>query len=285
MQTGLVDPLRGNEPVNGNVLVSFGANTKLKPETGRSHALGIVYSSRRLRGFRAELTQFDIELNNYISSPQLQTLLDNPNIFQGGVVRAPPSAQEIQQGFAGPITAINDLFFNFGEFHVSGMNLDLSYRSMTTIGEWIPAITVSNIYKWLSALSPGSPAVSYLGQATSVGPGFAPRWKGTATLAWQRGPFGASVSGRYVGRYADYQDRVPNGNELGNSWTYDTNLHIDLGKIIARDKQWLSGVTLDVGAVNLFDKAPPFSYNGVGYDFTEYDIRGRFVYAHLDTRF
>jgi len=285
MQSGLIDPLRGNEPVNGNVPVSFGGNPDLKAETGRSRALGIVYSSRRLTGFRAELTQFEIELNNYISSPPLQALVDSANIFQGGVVRAPPSAQDVQKGFPGPITALNDLYFNFGEVRVSGVNLDLSYRATTATGEWTPAISVSNIYKWLSALSPGSAPVSYLGQATLAGPGFAPRWKGTAALAWQRGPLGASVSGRYMGRYADYQDLVQNRNELGNFWTYDANLHIDVGKVIAKNNQWLAGVSLDVGAVNLFDRAPPFSYNGVGYDYTEYDIRGRFVYAHLATKF
>jgi len=284
-QAGLVDPLRGNEAVNGNVLVTYGANSALQPETGKSHALSIVYASERVAGLRAELTEFAIEMNNYIASPPLQTLLDHPDVFVGAIVRAPPSAQDIQQGLPGPITAINDLYYNYGALRVSGVNLDLSCRTTSLLGDWMPSIALSNIYKWLSALSPGSPPVSYLSQATFSGPGFAPRWKATAALAWKRGRLGASVSGRYIGRYRDYLDYVPNTNELGNFWTYDANLHVSLGKAVATDRRWLSGVSMELGAVNLFDKRLPFSFSGSGYDVAEYDIRGRYLYVHLNARF
>jgi len=132
-QAGLVDPLRGNEAVNGNVLVTYGANSALQPETGKSHALSIVYASERVAGLRAELTEFAIEMNNYIASPPLQTLLDHPDVFVGAIVRAPPSAQDIQQGLPGPITAINDLYYNYGALRVSGVNLDLSCRTTSLL--------------------------------------------------------------------------------------------------------------------------------------------------------
>jgi len=95
-------------------------------------------------------------MNNYIASPPLQTLLDHPDVFVGAIVRAPPSAQDIQQGLPGPITAINDLYYNYGALRVSGVNLDLSCRTTSLLGDWMPSIALSNIYKWLSALSPGS---------------------------------------------------------------------------------------------------------------------------------
>jgi iron complex outermembrane receptor protein len=216
----------------------------------------------------------------------VQTLIDFSSVFPGGIVRAPPTAQDTQQGFPGVITGINDLYFNFGELHVAGVNLDVSYQASSAVGEWTPSVTVSNIYDWRSALAPGLPPVSYVSQATYISSlGFAPRWKGTAALAWKRGAFGASVAGRYIGRYKDYQDFTPNTNELGNYWTYDASAHVDIGKGAGRERRWLPALSIAVGAVNLFDKSPPFSFNGSGYDAAEYDIRGRYLYAQISAKF
>jgi len=62
--------------------------------------------------------------------------------------------------------------------------------------------------------------------------------------------------------YRDYLDYVPNTNELWEFWTYDANLHVSLGKAVATDRRWLSGVSMELGAVNLFDKRLPFSFSG-----------------------
>jgi len=50
---------------------------------------------------------------------------------------------------------------------------------------------------------------------------------------------------------------------------------------------WLGVSTLSVGAVNLFNSMPKFSnysYDYVGYDPSQYDIRGRFVFARLQAK-
>jgi iron complex outermembrane receptor protein len=281
---GNVDPQRGNEPVNSNVLIAFGANPALRAETGKSRTLSLVYSGQESTGLRAELTHFNIDINNYIGLPAVQTLIDNSRVFPGGIVRAPPTALDTAQGFPGVITGINDVYFNFGELHVAGVNLDVSYRAASAVGEWTPSIAVSNIYDWQSALAPGLPPVSYVSQANAINSlGFAPRWKGTAALAWKRGGFGASVAGRYIGRYKDYQDFTPNTNELGNYWTYDSSVHVDIAKGVGPAR--LPALSIAIGAVNLFDKSPPFSFSGSGYDAAEYDIRGRYLYAQINAKF
>jgi hypothetical protein len=278
--TGLVDPFRGGESVVSE-RVSFASNPNLKPETGDATTLGLVYSNH---GFEISLSYFNIHIASYIFAPDLQTLVDNPGAFPGAITRAPPTAQDQQQGFLGRITAVNDSYFNFGSLRVAGFDADLRYAVDTRLGQFTPSLALANVYRWDSALTPNAPAVSYLSQATVTGPGFAPRWKGTTALAWRRGPFAASLAGRYVGRYKDYQESVPNTHELGQFWIVDLNTRYDLGRGLFPVSRSLTGTYLAVGAVNLFDRLPQLTYN-LPFDPAESDIRGRFVYGQIGIQF
>jgi iron complex outermembrane receptor protein len=279
----VADPLRGGESVTPTVI--SGSNPNLKPETGDSRTLGIVYSSQALHGLEAKLTYFDINISNYIGQPDPLTIINNPSLYPGGVVRAPATPQDQQQGFPGRITQINQLFFNFGDVHVTGFDADVRYAIDTSVGQFTPSLAVANIYKWQTALKPTSPLIGYVNQATSFsGIGFALRWKGTAALAWKQGPLSANLAGRYVNRYKDYQENGPNSNELGNSWIFDLNVRYEVGKAWAGSRRWIGGAYVSLGALNLFDRVPPFSYYNYGYDPAEYDISGRFVYTQLGMR-
>jgi iron complex outermembrane recepter protein len=278
-----VDPFRGGESFSANYV--YGSNPNLKAETGDSRSLGIVYSSQALSGFEASLTYFAINISNYIGQPATQTIIDNPNLYPGGVIREPTTPQDERLGFLGPIVQVNDIYFNFGALRVAGLDVNLRYTMDTDIGQFAPSVSLTDIGRWQSALVPGSPAISYLSQATFNGPGFAPRWKGTAALGWKQGPLSANFDGRYVGPYKDYQDFVPNSNELGNFWVFDFNIRYEAGNALAGNNPWLSGTYVAMGAANLFDKTPPFSYGVTSYDYAEYDIRGRFVYVQVGIKF
>jgi len=173
--------------------------------------------------------------------------------------------------------------YNFGDLRVAGFDADVSYAIDTALGNFKSSMAIANVHTWDSALVPGAPLVSYVSQANN-GLGFAPRWKGTAALGWNLGPLSASLSGRYIGRYRDHQEAVPNANVLGNTWIFDLNARFAVGQALARGSRWLAGAFVAVGAVNLFDKAPPFSYGFLPYDAAQADIRGRFLYAQLGVR-
>jgi iron complex outermembrane receptor protein len=275
----VVDPYRANQLVPPITLV-FGPNPNLKPETGTSRTFGVAYSSLALPGFSASLTNFAVDISQYIGQPSLQVLVDNPSLYPGAVIRGPTTPQDQQQGYLGQILQINDLFFNFGNLHVAGFDADVLYAIDTKFGQFTPAVQIANIYKWQSALVPGSPLISYVSLAND-NPGFAPRWKGTAAVAWKVGPLSAGLAGRYIGEYKDYQVYVPNTNELGNSWIFDMNLRYELGQAFAGDGRWLAKSYIAITAVNLLNKAPPFSYGTLPWAYNEYDIRGRFVSAQV----
>jgi len=290
-QTIFVGPLFVSDPFRGNQLVSYavnqmyGSNFNLKPETGDSSTLKLAYTSDPQGGLRASLTWYRINIANYIGSPGTQVIVDNPNLYPGAVTRAPASPQDQQQGFLGPITQTDVTYYNYGDLHLAGFDADVSYAVDTSIGQFTPSVAIANIYRWQSALTPGAPVVDGVSRATLFGVGWAPRWKGTASLAWKRGPLSTNVAGRYIGRYLDYQDYVPNTNEIGNSWIFDVSARFDMGQAFAGARPWLAGSYVSLVAVNLFDKRPPFSFNPAWYDYEEYDIRGRYLRLSVGSRF
>ncbi len=275
----IVDTLRAGQSYT--TTIQPGANPGLKPETGRSQVYGMVYDSAALQGFKISMNYFSIQIGNYIAQLDPQVLIQNPGLFPRAIDRAAPTAADTAQGFPGVITQIQDLYYNYGDIRASGVDFDVNYRLTTDIGVFTPSIAVTDMVRYRSSLTPASPSVSYLSQATLYGPGFAPRWKGTVSANLESGPLSTNVTGRYVGKYTDYQDYVANSNELGNTWYCDVNLHYDVGKALGITDRWYSKGYAELGAVNLFDKLPKFSDNGYGYDYAESDIRGRFVYLQF----
>lgn len=283
---GWIDPFRGNTRI-GPTPQRSGSNLNLQAQTGVSRQLGIVYSSRELPGLEVSLTYWDIGIEKFIARPNTPDLISFPDLFPGAVTRAPPSAQDIQNGFLGPITSINATFTNFGDYDVSGFDFDLSYSIQTALGRFAPSISLTQVNEFTSALTPSTPPTDKVNQAD--GTGFAPRWKGTVALNWKRGAYSANLAGRYIGRYNDYLVNQFGLNrsyphDLGDFWLTDVNLRYDAGAALAGRSKWLAGAYFELGAVNVFDELPQSSYIFGGYDDQQGDIRGRFVYGVLGVK-
>ena len=277
----VTDPLLNNR--FELVTFNFGGNLQLKPETGASKTLGIVYTSKAVPMLRMAATLFAIRETNYIQLVSPQVVVNNPTLFAGSFTRAPSAG-----GRPGPITSVNYTYQNFGEIDVKGVDSEFDYSIASHWGTWSPAIRATYTYDYSDALLPGQPKVNFTSVENHNGT-WAPRWKGTLSLNWFLEPWSAAIDGRYIGRYRD-ADPLPAGNylSLGNFWYWDANVRYSLrDRSDARDTL-LARAYLSVGAVNVFDSKPQFSneFNGLvgGYD-AQADIRGRFLYVQLSTRF
>lgn len=268
-QTQITDPATGQPTL---VQYIFGGNPRLQPETGSSKTLGVAYSGDVVPGLSLSATYWNLTEDGAIQALPLQTIVDNENLFPGRVTRGPN----------GNIVSVDGSYSNFGTIEVSGLDLLASYRRQGRFGEFSTALSASRTIKYTTELIPNSPAIdaNSVAQDTSD---WAPRWKGTVSVGWKRGALSANAVGRYIGRYQDY-DRT---NEIGNFWIYDANCRYDIGNTSTRERPWLSGLYVEIGAINLLNKAPQFSnYQGgfVGYDPAEADIRGRFLYTRIGSK-
>jgi iron complex outermembrane receptor protein len=231
-----------------------------------------------LEGLRLTITHWAIDQTDGIQQFGPQVIVNNEALFPDAVTRAatctgsPPC----------PITSVNATFVNFGRLSVAGVDYELTHRLRTSIGTFDPSIAATQTYRFSATLTPSSPAINAVSAAQDTG-NWAPRWKGTAGLGWRRGDWTASVDGRYVGRYQDYDST----REIGNFWLVDASVRYALGSVFGPESAYLKNSYVRLGAVNLFNKLPQFSnfeFDIVGYDPTQGDIRGRFIYAQAGLR-
>lgn len=281
----VVDPKRGGETYAATTIQ--GGNPSLQALTGNSKTYGFVYSPEWRPGLELSATGFKIHTDNYATTLGAQAVINNESLFPGSVVRASPTADDIAKGYAGHILTVNYTYKNFGTFDVAGADFDVSWRLSTDCGDFKPSLAATYTYQYKYQLAPGSAPVETVGQANNTG--YAPRWKAAAIVAWQRDAWQATLTGRYVGPYKDYDDGKPTtpARTLGNFWLFDANVRYDFGRDFAPESTWLSKAYATLGGVNIFNKLPVYSYlfGTVGYDPSQYDIRGRYLYVQLGTRF
>jgi iron complex outermembrane receptor protein len=276
-QQGIVDPLTGK--TNGATVIA-GGNPNLNPETGQSHSFGLVYSDGVVRGLDVSVTNWIVNLHNSIQALNPQVIVNNAGYFPGAVVRAPNCAG----GPPCPIVSVNRTFTNFGDINAAGLDYLIKYRFAAAGVQWIPSVNATQTYRYTAAFQPGQPASNRVSQANDDG-NWAPRWKGTTSLGFERGPWSGVVAGRYVGSYRDY-DKLENGTypHIGSIWYADANLRFQL-ESLGRASEWLRRMAVEIGGVNIFDRQPQFStmFSGAyGFDILQADMRGRFLYVQLD---
>jgi iron complex outermembrane receptor protein len=264
------------DPAKGNITVvipsTLGGNPNLKPETGKSYSFGAVWSGDEIPNLQASATFWHLEENDRLSQIDQQTLLTNPTLFPGHIVR----------DAAGNLVSIDVSPVNFGALIAEGVDLDGRYTLNTAYGDFTPELSMTITTKFMAALQPGQPLIDRLGAATASD-AWAPQYKATARLGWNFGPYSASFAGRYLGSYLDYQTPI-NTNQLGDYWLWDVSAKIDVGSMMNWQDAPLSHTDLSVSVINLLDRGPQYSnynFGSIGYDPQEFDMLGRYVSVSL----
>jgi iron complex outermembrane receptor protein len=272
-QSTLTDSRRGNEAYAARYYT--GGNPDLDAMTGYSTSAGFVFTPAALPGFELLATHWTTKIENYANLLNQSVVIANEELFPGYVVRSQPTPQDIANGYPGRITEFRNIYLNFGTFDLAGVDTGASWRVRTRLGEFVPSVSASYIYKYDTGLVPGVPVQNRAGKATASF--FAPNWKGSASLGWNTSLLQATLVARYVGEYEDYD---PSKRKLGDFAVFDINAKLQVGKALGWSGSVMEQAYVTVGAVNLFNRLPDYSYNrgSVGYDPTQYDIRGRFIY-------
>ncbi|PCI49632.1 MAG: TonB-dependent receptor [Alphaproteobacteria bacterium] len=112
-----------------------------------------------------------------------------------------------------------------------------------------------------------------------------PEWRGTASLTWRKGAWGAGASLRYVSGFfdtsADNVDIDGDGEddffEVGSQTK--VNAYIDYRVRLGNDESW--GPRIRFGVNNLTDATPPIADESRGFRSSVHSIRGREYYMQL----
>lgn len=289
-QTGqFIDITRpANVPgANGEVVfitLTAGGNPNLDAEEAESYGFGFLYQPSSLPALDVSLDYFNIDQDQRVQSPDAFLLLQSADLFPGRVTRAERTPEDIAAGLPGRLLALDLSRLNLGRQTTQGLDFRSRYRIETGIGEFTPALALTYVLDFESASFPGLPLTERVGVASSEGT--VPRVKGVAGLNWSKSGLQIGVSGRYVSSYRDVnlsgvrlEREIPDRTYVDLQCSYSFDAIADEGSV-------LRGTTLRAGAVNVLDADLAYSdVNIIGYDPSQADVRGRFLYVGVSKHF
>ena len=271
-------------------------NPELDYETSKSFTAGLVWSPSP--NFDLSLDYFDIKVNDQVEDMSTeQILIDEANCrlghdLQGNAVdpTSPTCLDVLPRALRDEQGTLLGVFFqpiNISQQGVSGLDLSAHYRWATGVGDFRFGVNYTHFYKHDSQQFAGDETVDHF----AVNSGFdLPRDKGSVKVAWEKGDFGASLFGQYLGKLPslesyneawDPDDPTANFGSspwVGSTWRYNAGFSYRIS----------DNLRLSLAIDNLFDKMPPKdpSYTSYPYyDISWFDSVGRSYYFNITYKF
>ncbi|HEX7368892.1 MAG TPA: TonB-dependent receptor [Rhodanobacteraceae bacterium] len=285
-----------------DTITANGSNPALLPETSRSLTTGFVYSPRWFSGLDLNVDGYRIEIRNAIGNPGAQYFVDACYEQDD-----PTACSHITRGADGDLQHVLAINENIpGGIEAEGVDFGLSLARATRVGDIKLHWENAYVGYWGAVGKPPYGAVlpdGSLSQGNVAGSnnalyGVIWRLRSVATLAWQRGAWNASITGRYFSPVKEDCSAVTQAADaVGDPSLYslctDPNRMVDgvpaprnrVGAVTYVDLEggwhapWNGVFTM--GVRNAFDRNPPvaYSYADMNSFFPDYDIPGRFFYA------
>ena len=254
-----------------------GGNPELKPETSKQWSLGGVWQA--VPALSIGVDYFNIEIANVVSKPTTQFIV-NQN-FLG----KPAYKDAVLRDAGGNIVTTTALLLNTGTMKSQGLDFDIRYRENLGPGRLDIGLN-STYYIKFDQSTPGAGTSHKVGTIVDPlgnplissttnrdGVGVVLRYKQYLTGTWTQGAWATTLGNQYATGYGG-------GVDLDGNFTHNGSMSIwDL------QVAWtgIKNLNLTLGGRNIFDKQPPFyvpvsNQFQVGYDPSQYDPRGRFVY-------
>jgi iron complex outermembrane receptor protein len=259
---------------------SYGGNPVVGPERANTYSAGIVVTPTALRDLTVTVDWFDITINDTITSPPPQTVLDmcattgSPSYCS--LVHRAPGTGSLWLSNAGYITGN---YLNTGTQRQDGFDLKSTYRlPLDRFGNLGFNFAGTYIYSQSIAVVSGATAQDCQGTYGNTCGQPTPKWRNTLTGNWSTPwKFDVTLAWRFLSGVNSDQPNTPAFSEHISSESY---LDLSTAYHIA------PGCMLRLGVNNLFDKDPPVISSGnLGQGGTyntypsTYDSFGRTLYA------
>jgi iron complex outermembrane receptor protein len=276
------DPVTGAQNLQVNEFT--GGNPNLQPETSKQWSAGLVFQP--LPQLAIGLDYFNVEVDNVISKPSTQEIvtqeaLGNP-AYAGLVVRDPLTNQ---------IVATKAILANTGTLTAQGTDIDIRYREK--LGPGVLGVALNSTYyfkfdqstptttsqKVATTVNPdGSPVIS--SSVQQDGYGVVLRYKQYLSGTWTQGDWATTLANRFATGYYAGWDFEGNPTRMPSLSLWDLQVAYT----------GIKNAVITLGGRNIFDKQPAFyvytsNQFQSGYDPSQYDPRGRFIYLTGTLRF
>ena len=245
-------------------------NQNLQPETATTWSAGLAITPG---DFTFTVDWFKINVNDAIAAQtatQILTTCANTGNFCDLVSRAS----------TGEITQLRQAVVNLSRIEVSGIDATARYRTGLGVGTIEASVDVSYLDSFKSFIPQPNGTITVddrAGRSDQPRSTF-PRWKGQASLRYSSDSWSAGWKVRYIGSSDDIPGNAVNGGRIGDVFYHDAQVSLDVD-----DGRY----SFALGVDNVFDRQPPASAanNPINFDIYTYDIRGRYFYVRVGTKF
>ncbi|HEU4958903.1 MAG TPA: TonB-dependent receptor [Sphingomonas sp.] len=289
----------GPNPYNFQYIQSLGflsgGNPDLREETSDSYTIGGVLEPSFIPGFSLTVDYFDITVNNVISSPSAQAIVDSCydaadlnnqfcSLFDRYTGPTPGPRGEV----TGQILENNlrVVPLNYAKLKVKGIDVEAAYQHhIGNLGGLSTRVIYTHNFTNDSYLDPTDPGR----RDQSLGELGFPFDEFTWNLDFDTGPITFGYKMRYIGRMTtgSWEDTHSiQGRDPENADAYDIQYY---PAVFYHDIRLQIDVTKDynfyLGVDNVTNKKPPYGLTGVGFGSGIYNNMGRFMYAGFVAKF
>jgi iron complex outermembrane receptor protein len=280
------------EQLNSQISVTTGGNRALEPETSDSYNLSLAYSPSWLEGgpgvenLDIELAYYDITLDGAIAPLDAQLQLDRCVVGGDDTL-----CEGIVRTGQGSISRFANKLLNLGGIETRGMDLTVAYIMPPTEVGRFRATSLSALLIDFQEKIPTVDGFETIGREGTVAgePERAfPRFKSSLVLDWFYDQVGVSFTTRYIHKVVEQcrdlaefpgtcSDPNPNDDSRSKN-VLAPQIYNDIQLTWIPD--WMTGLTITGGVINLFNNDPPVCYSCVlnGFNPTTYDVPGIFGY-------
>jgi iron complex outermembrane receptor protein len=275
-----------------NFISTTGGTLGIQPEDATTYSVGVDYRPTWLSGLQVSVNYYNMEYRNRIDQPvqnvgAINALLGAPlydslitynPLFYGnrsGLSQAEFNAR-LQEIFTsttptltGAVPAVTSVVAiargnkaNTGTLNTSGLDLNVSYTFDTSMGTWRIGGQGQYVFEYLNSIVPTQAAEDLVNVFSAVGSPM--RFKGRATVSWQKGGWSANGFVNYTNGYNIPRTSIPATApakylKVASHTTVDATLSYQFQD----DGPWsiAKGVTVQLSAQNLFDNQAPFMIN------------------------
>lgn len=265
------------------VIVTGDANAgfDLKPESGHSYDVGLVYDPDWLPGFSVSFDAWKVKLENMISGTGYEQVLDR--CYQGEAAYC----ALVTRSATGQLVSVTVPYsVNLDKVEIRGYDFATKYQLETDRwGRFQLGLDATLMSKYLV----GDDGHNYVGETSSYGN--LPRLKANLNLGWDYGDWHAAWTMRYIGSSvvgSAYEGYCNNTDASGNCVYFDVPAYVYNDLTVNRKFKSL-GLTATIGVDNAFDKKPPIYYgyysNASNTDAWTYNTIGRYFWGKVRWEF
>lgn len=244
----------------------------LKPETSENVTLGLSW--RPFGELEVGIDAWRFDYRDLVTKESAQQVVDQAAADDAAGLSDTWAQSRVTRSASGALTFVQLYFINASSIRTRGLDLAARYERDLPVGRLSMSAVWTLVDRYDIRLTPGAAVTSGLGATNlnTIGRSL-PANRGEFAVSWRGVSDSLTGLVHYTSGYRNDRSGITD-DSIASQTTFDLLYARTIG----------DSVELSLGALNLFDKAPPLAQFALGYDPVVADPRGRVLRVGLTRR-